>query len=239
MALTTAAATSYLADSSKGRDQLEDELDDYDVPSHIREQRLREYTMEMNNLKKMSAAKHGDYTEVATEKEFLDITTKESTHVICHFFHKNFKTCEIVDKHLEPLAKKFFDTRFIKLDVEKCPFLVLRLKLKVLPVICCLVDGIVKEKLIGFDELGMTDAFTTETLETRLVKTGTLRLTIDDTDFTERAGGVGGGRGDGSATEEDDSDYEEERNKSKGRMQIRGRQGRSRKEYNSDEEDWD
>ena len=42
--------------------------------------------------------------------------------------------------------------------------------LQVLPVICCLVDGIVREKLIGFDELGKTHDFSTETLETRLIK---------------------------------------------------------------------
>jgi hypothetical protein len=36
--------------------------------------------------------------------------------VVCHFFHKDFERCKIVDKHLGLLAKKYLETRFIKLS---------------------------------------------------------------------------------------------------------------------------
>jgi hypothetical protein len=43
------------------------------------------------------------------------ITTK-TENVVCHFFHKDFERCKIVDKHLALLAKKYLETRFIKLS---------------------------------------------------------------------------------------------------------------------------
>ena len=36
--------------------------------------------------------------------------------VVCHFFHRDFERCRIMDKHLGLLAKKHFGTRFIKLS---------------------------------------------------------------------------------------------------------------------------
>jgi len=41
-------------------------------------------------------------------------TTTEN--VVCHFYHRNFERCKIVDKHLALLAKKYMETRFIKLS---------------------------------------------------------------------------------------------------------------------------
>jgi hypothetical protein len=35
---------------------------------------------------------------------------------VCHFFHKDLERCKIVDKHLALLAKKYMETRFIKLS---------------------------------------------------------------------------------------------------------------------------
>ena len=39
--------------------------------------------------------------------------------------------CKILDKHLNILAKKHLETKFCKIDAEKCPFLCDRLKIKV------------------------------------------------------------------------------------------------------------
>jgi hypothetical protein len=49
------------------------------------------------------------------EGDFLEIVTK-AQRVVCHFFHRDFERCKIVDKHLTILARKYFDTRFIKLS---------------------------------------------------------------------------------------------------------------------------
>lgn len=56
----------------------------------------------------------GAYEEVA-EGDFLAVVT-QSERVVCHFFHHEFERCRIMDKHLGALARKHFDTRFIKLS---------------------------------------------------------------------------------------------------------------------------
>ena len=76
---------------------------------------------------------------------------------MAHFFHKDFRRCQIVDQHLEVLAllratelmislqglaKKHYKTKFIKVDVDNVPFLVVSLKIQVLPCIIAFIDGI-------------------------------------------------------------------------------------------------
>ena len=47
----------------------------------------------------MQQNEHGLYTEITTEKEILKITTNTKLCVV-HFFHKEFRRCQIMDKHL-------------------------------------------------------------------------------------------------------------------------------------------
>ena len=49
------------------------------------------------------------------ESDFLDTVT-QTRQVVCHFWHRDFLRCKIVDKHLGQLAKQHFDTRFIKVS---------------------------------------------------------------------------------------------------------------------------
>lgn len=76
--------------------------------------------------------------------------------------------CKILDKHLAILAKKHVETKFIKLNVEKAPFLTERLRIKVIPTLALLTDGKTKDYVVGFSDLGNTDEFPTEMLEWRL-----------------------------------------------------------------------
>lgn len=76
--------------------------------------------------------------------------------------------CRILDKHLAILAKKHVETKFIKLNVEKAPFLVERLRIKVIPTLALVIDGKTKDYVVGFSDLGNTDEFSTEMLEWRL-----------------------------------------------------------------------
>ena len=85
-----------------------------------------------------------------------------------HFAHKDFKRCEIVDKHLRILAPAHAGTRFVKIDVERAPFLVDKLHIRVLPAIISFVNGVETDRLIGFEELGNRDDFPTELLLRRL-----------------------------------------------------------------------
>jgi len=79
-----------------------------------------------------------------------------------------------MDQHLAVLAPKYFDTRFIRVFVENVPWLVEKLGIKVLPCVGCFVDGVLKHRLIGFEEMGNKDDFQTATLEMQLTLCGVL-----------------------------------------------------------------
>ena len=82
--------------------------------------------------------------------------------------------CKIVDKHLELLARKHIETKFVKLNVDRAPFITERLHIKTLPTIVLMIDNIVKDKIIGFTDLGNQDEFSTEVLEWRLGRGGVI-----------------------------------------------------------------
>lgn len=110
---------------------------------------------------------HGEYEELPGEKELFDIT-KKSERIVCHFFRDSTMRCKIVDKHLEILARKHIEAKFVRLNVDRAPFITERLHIKTLPTIALLIDNIVKDKIIGFTDLGNHDEFSTEVLEWRL-----------------------------------------------------------------------
>ena len=63
-----------------------------------------------------------------------------------HFFHHKFKRCEIMDKHIQKLAPKYFGTLFIRVFVENVPWLVERLGIKVLPCVITFMNGMSKDR---------------------------------------------------------------------------------------------
>ena len=146
-------------------DRLEN-LDEEDL-IRIRQDRI-------NSIKKLALRKeewkrigHGEYQELKDEKEFFD-EQKKSERFVCHFYRESTFRCKIIDKHLDIIAKKHIETRFVKVDAEKCLWLAQRLKIKVLPTLACIKDSKTKDYIVGFDDLGGVDEFPTEMLEWRL-----------------------------------------------------------------------
>ncbi|KAM9343799.1 thioredoxin domain-containing protein 9 [Pholidichthys leucotaenia] len=135
-------------------------------------ERLKERRLEA--LKKAQKQKqdwlskgHGVYREIPSEKDFFS-EVKDTKNVVCHFYRNSTLRCKILDKHLAILAKKHVETKFIKLNAEKAPFLSERLHIKVIPTLALLIDGKTNDYVVGFTDLGNTDEFTTEMLEWRL-----------------------------------------------------------------------
>lgn len=54
----------------------------------------------------------------------------------------------------------------------RVPFLVSKLGIQVLPCIMAFASGVCKERLIGFEEFGNADTFSTAALEWRLGRVG-------------------------------------------------------------------
>jgi len=82
-----------------------------------------------------------------------------------------------MDKHLTKLAPKYPNTLFFRVFVENIPWLVEKLGIKVLPCIICFVNGVTKDRLVGFEELGNEDSFNTAVLELRLSQSGVIQKT--------------------------------------------------------------
>ncbi|XP_051997703.1 thioredoxin domain-containing protein 9 [Xyrauchen texanus] len=153
-------------------EQLDAKLDklerlDEDDLERLKERRLETLKKAQKQKQEWMSKGHGEYREIPSEKDFF-AEVKESKNVVCHFYRDSTFRCRILDKHLAIVAKKHLETKFIKLNVEKAPFLTERLRIKVLPTLALVKDGKTKDFVVGFTDLGNTDEFPTEVLEWRL-----------------------------------------------------------------------
>lgn len=145
-------------------EELKSQLSQSSHDSHIESGKLKK--------PKHHQQSHGSYDEVG-ENDFLGEVT-ENEYVVCAFYHKDFFTCRVVDKHLNIMAQHHKETRFIKMNAEKAPFFVNKLAVKMLPTIVCFVDGIAVDRVVGFDEIGGKEDFATHVLAARLAKSGVI-----------------------------------------------------------------
>ncbi|XP_051566143.1 thioredoxin domain-containing protein 9-like [Myxocyprinus asiaticus] len=153
-------------------EQLDAKLDslermDEDDLERLKEKRLEALKKAQKQKQEWISKGHGEYREIPSEKDFF-AEVKESKNVVCHFYRDSTFRCKILDKHLGVLAKKHLEAKFIKLNVEKAPFLTERLRIKVIPTLALVKDGKTKDFVVGFTDLGNTDEFPTEMLEWRL-----------------------------------------------------------------------
>ncbi|XP_053311132.1 thioredoxin domain-containing protein 9 [Spea bombifrons] len=153
-------------------EQLDAELEkldkiDEDEMELLKERRLQALKKAQQQKQEWLSKGHGEYREIPSERDFFQ-EVKESKKVVCHFYRDSTLRSKILDKHLAILAKKHLETKFLKLNVEKAPFLCERLRIKVIPTLALVKDGKTKDYVVGFTDLGNTDEFSTETLEWRL-----------------------------------------------------------------------
>ncbi|CAL4997806.1 unnamed protein product [Urochloa decumbens] len=159
-----------------------DRLDPDDIEA-LRERRIQQMRRAAERRAKWRAMGHGEYSEVP-EKEFF-AAAKASERLVCHFYRDNWP-CKVLDKHLSILAKQHVETRFIKVHAEKAPFLTEKLRIVVLPTLAIVKNGKVEDYVVGFDELGGKDDFSTEDLEERLAKSQVIVLDGEGSAFTSK-----------------------------------------------------
>ncbi|KFY52874.1 hypothetical protein V496_08103 [Pseudogymnoascus sp. VKM F-4515 (FW-2607)] len=161
--------------NSDDEDALIESLEDSPALDAFREQRIQQLHAEFTRAKSQKNQGFGDYTEIKDEKALMDLTTS-SKNAVVHFAKEDFQRCRVMDDHLEALAKKHFDTRFLKMNVDNAPFLVTKLRVQVLPCVICFVGGISVDRIVGFEGLSYTaDSFTTADLEARLLGSGVVQ----------------------------------------------------------------
>ncbi|XP_042458931.1 thioredoxin domain-containing protein 9 homolog [Zingiber officinale] len=149
-----------------------DRLDLDDIEA-LRERRLQQMKKMAEKRSQWVSLGHGEYSEIS-EKDFF-AAVKASDRVVCHFYRDNWP-CKVMDKHLSILAKQHIESRFIKVHAEKSPFLTEKLRIVVLPTLALVKNAKVEDYVVGFDDLGGTDGFSTEELEERLAKSQVIVL---------------------------------------------------------------
>ena len=102
---------------------------------------------------------HGSYREISQDDFFNTVVRDKggSEDVVVHFYHKDFEKCKVMDSRLQDLCQTFISAKFVRIDVEKSPFLVEKLKVSMLPALILFHNDIAVDRIIGFDEIGTSD----------------------------------------------------------------------------------
>lgn len=158
-------------------------LDDDIAIEKLRQKRLDEMKQQAIMKQKWIDNGHGQYTELSLgsncdiAKEFFQVT-KQSSKVIVHFYKStSARVCDIFHKHLQILAHRHYEAKFMKINVESVQndsmnsttnngitYLVEKLQIRIMPTLVLIKDRQVIHKIQGFDELGGIDTFSTNAL---------------------------------------------------------------------------
>lgn len=114
---------------------------------------------------------HGQYAEVTSPEDFFN-SIKLSERVVVHFMRRSTPRCSVIERHLRIIAAEHFETRFCYVDVERIPSLPERFNVMMLPTLMLVEKQHTFHSIIGFDEFGGTDDFSTEAVKRVLVYYG-------------------------------------------------------------------
>ena len=154
---------------------LEAESENDPTFSALRETRIQALSTTLAAAKSARNEGFGTYARIRSEQELLSVTTSHTyKRCVVHFFKEDFNRCRIMDGHLGALAERHLEARFLRISVEDAPFLVSRLRVRVLPCVIGFVGGVEGIRIVGFEGLGVGDVFETGDLERVLVGKGVL-----------------------------------------------------------------
>lgn len=138
-------------ESDSDDDKYLDGLDDDPALNAIRQRRLNEIKREAEQKAINLSKGHGQYRTIYQDNFLTECCS--SDYVAVHFYHNDFERCKIMDHHLGVIAPLYINCKFIRIDAEKSPFFVDKLKIKTLPALIVFKDGKTIDRLTGFDGL--------------------------------------------------------------------------------------
>lgn len=158
---------------NKNLDQLEalEDDEDEDILDQFRKKRMEE-------LKAQQARnKFGELVQIG-EQDFIPQVTKasEDVYVVCHLFIHAKLECQLLNKHLATLARKFKDVKFVKIIATEC---IKNYPDSNSPTILIYHKGDILKQIIGlglFGGLKMNE----DSLEYILASLGVVRTDIED-----------------------------------------------------------
>ena len=173
-------------------DEWLNELESDPALEEIRVHRLEQLRQEQLRNMELKSRGHGDYRTISQD-EFLPETTtcasagalvssslsKSSSPewVVVHFFHDEFMKCKVMDHHLKIVAEKHLECKFLRIEAQKAPFFCTKLKVVTLPTVLVLQNGIVVNRLVGFEGIADGNEWPTRLLQAWLGKSGAIQHT--------------------------------------------------------------
>lgn len=158
------------ADSDQANlDELMDELEDEDFMANYREKRMQQISDHLRSVQKnVREEGYGSLAVIEDESALMKKVAKADNAVV-HFGLDTFAKCQYMDHRLNELAQKHLTTAFLRVNVDRCPFLVSKLAIKVLPFVICYKEGQEVLRIVGFSKLGNNpDHFPLSSLEALL-----------------------------------------------------------------------
>uniref|UniRef100_A0A0A9YIT5 Thioredoxin domain-containing protein 9 n=2 Tax=Lygus hesperus TaxID=30085 RepID=A0A0A9YIT5_LYGHE len=164
---------------------VDDKIEEIDSMNNLeleklREERIKSMKREAAKTNELLSRGHGGYEDVE-EKLFFKVST-ESDKVIAHFYAGNLPICDVYHMFLKELAKSHLESRFIRVNAEKSPFLVSRLNINHFPTIVVIIDGVTADRITPAgksDSCENKDRWTKEALEWRLSLRGGIKYDGD------------------------------------------------------------
>lgn len=150
--------------------------DDDEVVHQLREQRLDQLKKEFRRIDRATdtlGSEAGKVRYFSDEKELMDVVTR-SEIVVVHFYQPTFPKCKAMNAALDQLAERHLPLNVVAIQAEKAPFLVAKLKVKVLPFVVVYSQGKEVTRMVGFDGISVGSDVSVELLERRLHEAGAI-----------------------------------------------------------------
>lgn len=165
---------------SESLSELLESLENDDELAGFREQRLAELKKEFRQIDR-AVEDYGDAAGTihyySDEKELMNSVTKSEVSIL-HFYQPEFPRCQSMNKLLEVFAEKHLPVHVMAIQAEEAPFLVSKLRIKVLPFVVVYKKGQEVARIVGFEGIGgLEGAASLQTLEAYLNKCGALNRT--------------------------------------------------------------
>ncbi|KAA6395950.1 MAG: putative Thioredoxin domain [Streblomastix strix] len=144
-------------------DKRLEELNEVDDFEALRAQRLAQLKKKQENRMKWLHEGHGKINEVVEEKDFFN-ETRGVERCIVHFHRPQSKYSDLLGQHLQKLAELHIETKFVRINAEKSPFLCTRLGVTIIPTLSLIEKGKVAGKIEGLEAFG-GEKLTTHSVE--------------------------------------------------------------------------
>uniref|UniRef100_A0A7S0ZHL8 Thioredoxin domain-containing protein n=1 Tax=Timspurckia oligopyrenoides TaxID=708627 RepID=A0A7S0ZHL8_9RHOD len=171
--------------------QLDEELgrlnelkdDEYDM---IRQRRIEEMKEQAMKQREWDLNGHGNLSQII-ERDFFDVVKRSENVCVCFYRPGSTRFADDYVLHLKKLAEFHREVKFVSLDAEKCPFLVDKLNIWMLPSTVLVKNAKAEHTYFGLDEFSPSGQLSTVVIEQCMFDRGFFTNTnYADSDSTKR-----------------------------------------------------